>query len=405
MSDCTKRMTPVCEEVRHEAEASGECPKFSAPLPFGGNISSNGRCVSYRAPASPPADGTYGKVVVRNGVIVDALEEEVEQYTSSPCAPVPTPCDCAGGESGSLPQPSTVSGNLYGYDAANRPYAVVHVEAGSGIAVEGNGTSANPLTISANAEGATTSLRSANTAITVSGDGSSGNPYVVAHKSNESSQKYRGFSFDIYGHFLSYATPTDEAGAVQGIIAGNGIDVKMTSSGQVATISLAGALGNGEYVPNGEYILGGWRLKVKDNQLATMTRELTTPAGTYNLGGWVVQTNEFGSLSSIAEDATGVALSGKSYRNASTSITSASTTITLGRTSGLRVIAYCKGATMPTTASISIDGSDITTDAMLNQAHALSNALYGVGTHTVAISSTTAITGPLYIDIHMVEVV
>jgi hypothetical protein len=409
MKDCTKRMTPICNEVQHEAEASGECPKFTAPLPFGGEISSNGHCVNYIPPAAPPEDGTYGKVIVKNGAITGVMNEEVQQYTSSPCAPIPTPCDCQG-EGGSLPQPSTVSGNIFGYDAANRPYAVLHADAGDGITISGNGTESNPFVVAANPEALTVALRSGNTAIAVSGTGSGEDPFVVTHKSNDGSQTVNGYSFDTYGHFVSYTKPSDEETALRSLVAGSGINIQR--NGAVAIIALAGAVGSGEYVPDGVYRLGAWELKVTDNQLAHLERVITIPETSYNMGGWVVSTDEYGSITGVVEDAHGVALSGKSIRIGNTTITPpVSATINLGRTSGLRVTAICKGSTMPSNVSIAIDGATITTDVMLNQAHALSTAIYGVGNHTVTLSAPSSsstpvtITGPLYLDIQMVEVV
>ena len=62
---------------------------------------------------------------------------------------------------------------------------------------------------------------------------------------------------------------------------------------------------------------------------------------------------------------------------------------------------------MPT-VTFAIDGDSITTDIMGNRALALSSAIYGTGNHTIALSSSSSsatITGPLYIDIQMVEVV
>lgn len=403
MSDCVKRMTPVCNEVQHEAEAVGECPKFTAPLPFGGSISSNGYCVNYQPPSAPPPDGTYGKVIVENGVITGVRNEEVQQYTSSPCAPIPTPCDCEGGE---MPQPSSVSGNLFGYDATGKPYAVLHADAGTGVALTGNGTESNPLVISADPEVLNVSLRSGNAAITVTGNGSATEPYVVTHKMNDGSQTINGYSFDSYGHFLSYTTPSEEQTAIRSLVAGSGIDIKR--NGSVATIALAGAVGTGEYVPDGEYRLGAYVLKVFDNQLAKLTRVITLPEATYNMGGWLLSHDEYGTITSVTEDAVGVALSGKSVRVSTTNITNnVSTTINLGRTSGLRITAFCKGSSMPTNATILIDGTSMTTDVMLNQAHALGAALYGVGNHTVTLTASTSapITGPLYLDIQMVEVV
>ena len=132
--NCISRMLASCGATTLKEPEATKCENFSFCLPFGGHVEYDGTCIQY-TPGTPPADGVYSKIYIANGCIVGAEKYDPPIFSGSPCAPVPNPCDCDGSGGGSLPDPSTQSGNLFQYDAAGRPLVKVTINGGDGISV------------------------------------------------------------------------------------------------------------------------------------------------------------------------------------------------------------------------------------------------------------------------------
>lgn len=298
MSDCKPRQTAVCEEkVIQQASTQKACEDFSICLPFGGKLYSDGDCIAYDEPSSVPEDGVYGKVIVQNGCIVGVEPEEAYQYAATPCAPVPSPCDCDG-EGGGV-KLSTQAGNLLTQDATGALLAKLHYTAGDGIDISGDGTTANPLTISATGG-------SGEGGGTIAGEGiitvetHSGSYFVKHDETGKGTQTYGTITVDEYGHVTGYneASPS----GLTGIVGGEGIDVELNANTGVATISAQKPF----EMPDGDWMLGGYNVTVDEyGRVATVGRVINLPAGTYTFGNYDVTVNAYGSITRIAQSSGG----------------------------------------------------------------------------------------------------
>lgn len=299
MSDsvCIPRQTAVCEEKTLQQAEQKACEEFSACLPFGGRLHSNGGCIEYDAPSDPPEDGVYGKVIVQNGCIAGVMEDESYQYAAAPCAPVPSPCDCDG-EGGGV-DISTQAGNLITKDASGALAAILHWTAGDGITITGYGTVANPLKISATGgSGGSGAGVFGEDHITVAYE--SGNYFVKHDKTGNGTQTYGTITVDEYGHVTGY---NEEApSGLTGVVSGEGITVDTNPDTGIATISTAKPLNAAE----GDWTLGGYNATVDDyGRVTAMSRRISLPAGTYSLGDYDVTVNAYGSITGIQRNGGG----------------------------------------------------------------------------------------------------
>lgn len=273
---------PPCPEEPAEP-APQPCPGWDICLPWGGRIYSHNGCV-YGERGNPPPDGVYGKIVVANGCIIDALPEDVPLYTGNPCAPLPGDCASSGtpgvsgsggttsggttgggsgntGSSGNTGTssgggtstvaccpPSSASGNLYELDAAGRPLVRCHIEAGTAISVTGDGSDINPYVISASggssgSGGISTQavyIRSGNSAISVTGSGTRTDPFTITHKTGASGSA-DGMTFDQFGHCTSISTGSSDGAIskyITGIVGKDNVDVVVDPKSKIATIGL-----------------------------------------------------------------------------------------------------------------------------------------------------------------------
>lgn len=385
MSDC--RITSTCEEVIKEATASGGCPEFSVCLPFGGRLYSEGGCVNYEE-GTPPPDGVYSKVVVSNGCIVGLELADLPLYTSSPCAPVPVPCDCEGGGGSSLPDPSVTTGNLFQYDASGRPLVLLSARAGDGVSITGRGTSADPLIISSNpGESAGIQIRGTNL-ITVEGDGSADAPYRISHKTNGTAQSVMGMTFDDAGHLTGY-TPSQESGVIRGIIDGRGITVDTDTAKGIATVNLAEPLVKAQ----GDYTIGGYRLKVDANNIIYEIKQVIDfPAGVYRMGLIDVTVNEYGSITSVSILDESV-VSTSACRQFTGTATAREITFTTDKVSSFHIV--YTGTALPTGMTAYVDGTAVA-GLMIplsasSRFEAMTPALYSAGQHTVRVQASADI--------------
>lgn len=291
MSDekCTPRQTAVCEEkVLKEATDKAQCEDIDVCLPFGGRLYTNGGCLAYE-PGTAPEDGTYGKVKVQNGCIVGVEEDDASLYTASPCAPVPTPCDCDGSSSGI----SSVAGNLLYKDGSGNLAAVLHYEAGEGISMSGDGTVESPLTVAFNgATGGNVSGVIGRGAIQVT---ESNGVAIVEHKATSAGGGSIGqVQVDAYGHVIGFSESQNQG--INGVLGGDGIEVTMDNNTKIATVSLEDMLG----APSGVVMLGGYDATVDTKgRITDLDQKINLSSGTYALGDYNVTVNRLGSITKI----------------------------------------------------------------------------------------------------------
>lgn len=385
MSECRTVSAP-CEKILKEAEASGGCPEFSVCLPFGGRIYSEGGCVNYEE-GTPPPDGVYSKVVIKNGCIVDVELADLPLYTNSPCAPVPAPCDCDGG-GGSLPAPSTISGNLFAYDAAGRPLVLLSAKAGDGISVTGRGTADNPLIITAKpGESSGVQIRGTGL-IRVEGTGTAEQPYRISHATVGNATTVMGMSFDDAGHMTGY-TPSPESSTINAVSGGRGIDTETDLKTGLATIHLATPLHKAE----GDYLLGGFTLSVDENNIIyEIKRTIDFTEGVYRLGSVDVTINKYGSITETVAVPPEI-VSTSACRRYTDTDTVREITFTTDKVAAFHVV--YRGNNLPTTTKAYVDGTEVAgiliPTASPSGFEAVTPALYSAGTHTVRIQAGSAL--------------
>lgn len=389
---CVKRPLPDCGDSEQTGSDPGFCPDWDACMPFGGRLYSRGGCVQFEASATAPADGVYDRVVVQGGCITGVAGQEVASYQPRPCTE--TPCDCnsgsGGGESAEI---SDDPANLITEDASGL-LARLYASGSGGISVSGVGTQSSPLRIQASAQTARGYVQAGNTGISVSGAGTQSSPYAVSHKAGTgpANQTIAGMRFDEYGHLASYEAPTS-AGTVNGVVGRNGIEASTDIASGVVTLDLQETIQK----VKGTYRLGGYDVDVDQyGRFQLVGRAVDIAEGARYFGAYLVGLDGLGNITSVTDttqDRTVV------YHKASRRFTSdsASITFTTALVGNFRVTLH---AASVTSASISIDGTAVTTDHGTDWAGALSGARYALGQHTVSVSGT--FTGPGYLDVEIV---
>ena len=380
---CEDLKTPCCGEtevLQTAAKTSTQKTQadFSFCLPFNGKVVCSNGIISVTQP-KPPADGVYNTVTISSGCITALGTQEVPSTVASPCAPIPTPCDCDGTGSTAV---STQSGNLTKLDATGNVYTSISYKAGTGIKITGNGTTSSPLTISASTTASKVfELNSANAAITVTGSGTSSSPYTIKHKESSSAQNINGMSFDKFGHLTSYSAPSTST-FIKGIVGANGISSETASNG-IATISLEKPI----HPINGGRVLGGYNVVFDDyNRVTNITRQITLTAGTYLFGTASVSINAYGSITAIAGIDTDEIVG--THVVQLTSLTSNwSHNVKLGHSSYLLITIDTPGqAGNLSVDSLTIDGTAVSGSICgINRYVCLSSASYAKGSHTLVI--------------------
>lgn len=295
-NNCTPRMTPSCEKKTvaiADSSAAYLDEDISVCLPFGGTLYTEGGIIKHEPSATPPADGVYGKVVVKNGCIIGVEPEDVAIHTSAPCAPIPSPCDCGSGGTGSgggsLPSPSTTVGNLFGYDAAGRPLVRVFMQEGAGIDIAGAGTQTDPYVLSSTVDGGGTDVLATGALYTEEGNGH----VTVLHRDGKAAS-VSGMEFDAYGHLIRYTAPDPNAG-VSGVTAVLGDNYTTSAETNQLTGTAVVSLKVPNTVYKGKYILGGYEVELDGyNRIEHLKRVADFPAGEYVFGDYTVSIDEFG---------------------------------------------------------------------------------------------------------------
>lgn len=393
MSDdtCVRRMVPDCGDSEQKGTAEGFCPDWDVCLPFGGRLYSRDGCVQYEGSGTAPADGVYDRLTVQGGCITGVSGQEVASYQPRPCTE--TPCDCGQG-SGTDASVSDDSANLITEDLDGSLLAKLFATGANGITVSGAGTQSNPLRIQGASSTARGYVASGNTGISVAGSGTQSSPYTVSHKAGTgpANQTIAGMRFDEYGHLSSYTAPSS-AGTVNGVVGRNGIEATTETSSGVVTLDLQETINSVQ----GTYRLGGFDVDVdKYGRFQQIDREVSIAAGSRYFGAYLVGLDALGNITSVTDttqDRTVV------YHKASKRFTgdSASITFTTALVGNFRVTLH---AASVTSASVSVDGTSVTTDVAGGCACALTNARYSLGQHTVSVSGS--FTGPGYLDVEIV---
>ena len=389
---CVKRMVPDCGDSEQTGSDPGFCPDWDACMPFGGRLYSRDGCVQFEASGTVPEDGVYDRVVVQDGCIKGVAGQEVASYQPRPCTE--TPCDCNSGGSGGSVEVSDDPANLITEDVSGDLLAKLFATGAGGITVSGNGTQSSPLRIQAAAQTARGFVQAGNDGISVTGAGTQSSPYEVSHKigTGPANQTIAGMRFDEYGHLKSYETPSS-AGTVNGVVGRNGIEATTEISSGVVTLDLQETVQS----VKGTYRLGGFDVDVdKYGRFQQIDREVSISAGSRYFGAYLVALDALGNITDVTDttqDRTVV------YHKASKRFTgsSASITFTTALVGSFRVSLR---AASVTSASVSIDGTAVTTDHGTDWAEALSGARYALGQHTVSVSGTFS--GPGYLDVEIV---
>lgn len=389
---CVKRPLPDCGDSEQKGTSEGFCPDWDACMPFGGRLYSRDGCVQFEASGTAPADGVYDRVVVQDGCIKGVAGQEVASYQPRPCTE--TPCDCnSGSGGGGSADVSDDPANLITEDASGL-LARLYASGSGGISVSGAGTQSSPLRIQASAQTARGYVQAGNTGISVTGSGTQSSPYAVSHKAGTgpANQTIAGMRFDEYGHLKSYEAPTS-AGTVNGVVGRNGIEATTDIASGVVTLDLQETIQK----VKGTYRLGGFDVDVDQyGRFQQIDREVSIAAGDRYFGAYLVGLDALGNITSVTDttqDRTVV------YHKASRRFTGsdASITFTTALVGNFRVTLH---AASVTSASVSIDGTAVTTDHGTDWADALSGARYALGQHTVSVSGS--FTGPGYLDVEIV---
>lgn len=386
---CNPRMTTSCEKrtlATGDTEKSAYVAKdISVCLPFGGELYTDGGILKHEPASNPPADGVYGKVVVKNGCIIDVQPEDVALHTSAPCAPIPSPCDCGegGGSGGSgMAQPSTTAGNLFEYDAAGRPLVRVFMEEGSGIAIDGTGTKSNPFVLSADVEVGGAEVLASGALYTED----TGVATMILHRDGRSAS-INGMEFDAYGHLIGYSDPSQGESAIKQITAVMGDNYTTIGETNQLTGIATVALRKPDEVYDDKFNLGGYEIEYDEyNRIKYIVRKIDIDAGKYTLGGFDVTFNEYGSVTDI-----------RAKENVGAVTTSVSKVFTSGQQewkltftteepSSFRISVKCSA--QPQALTVQIDGVDYSTSQYkfgTNLLEVVPNATFPAGSHTVTL--------------------
>lgn len=389
---CVKRPLPDCGDSEQTGSDPGFCPDWDACMPFGGRLYSRDGCVQFEASGTAPADGVYDRVVVQDGCIKGVAGQEVASYQPRPCTEMPCDCNSGSGGGGSA-DVSDDPANLITEDASGL-LAKLYASGSGGISVSGAGTQSSPLRIQASAQPDRGYVQAGNTGISVTGSGTQSSPYEVSHKTGTgpANQTIAGMRFDEYGHLTSYEAPSS-AGTVNGVVGRNGIEATTDIASGVVTLDLQETIQK----VKGTYRLGGYDVDVDQyGRFQLVDRAVDIAAGERYFGAYLVGLDDLGNITSVTDTTQDRMVV---YHKASRRFTGSEAFITFvtALVGNFRVTLH---AASVTSASISIDGTAVTTDHGTDWAGALSDARYALGQHTVSVSGS--FTGPGYLDVEIV---
>lgn len=237
-------------------------------------------------------DGTYTSVTVVDGCIVSYGHADEATYTPPYCSPNPTSCqETSAGKSTALTISPSIGNTLS--QTSQGLFAKTRIEAGTGIAVTGDGTQNNPYNIALNK--ANTS--STGTIVAHSGLVSEinkttnvtriGMETVVAHGTYDVNNQ---FTVDEFGR-ITNITKREEP-LVQ---AGEGLD----SNNQGDTVSITHPTYDYDAGVN---TLGAYEVTLNaSGHVTALKRTVKLDKGIYNLGVYNVSLNEYGSITNIIQ--------------------------------------------------------------------------------------------------------
>lgn len=299
------RTTPKnthCVERAVEDPSPLPCDAFDVCLGAGRSLHFDGNCFRVEGASTIP-DGWYGEVQIVNGCIKDAKQSALPVYTPPPCV------GAAGHGSntpgvGTMPPISPDACNLLSMQGGALQ-AVLHVQAGAGVALSGCGTAQDPLHIAADTHGSeggsggggTVYLQAATpSALSITGSGTLQDAYQIGLKESPLPAGAHGaFTTDAYGRVIGY-TATASSDALMAISPGYGTEVATISPG-VAQVNLTHT-----GIKAGQYQLGGYTVGVDaSGRVTTAEPTIKLKASTYKIGDYDVAVNATGSITGITK--------------------------------------------------------------------------------------------------------
>lgn len=238
-------------------------------------------------------DGEYDTVTVADGCIVGYGNGASPTYTPPYCNPNPAPCGEGSGSAGGYSVSPQV-GNIL-EDSALGLYARSYVQGGTGIAVAGNGTEANPYKITSSVWSGITQITSNNPHISIDNTVATA-PSVGMAPTGFAAGVYAGFAIDRFGIVTGY---TEDSGDVVSEVM-SGLDIQVSSIGGTYTVSHATTLAGNTTIQAGAYEMrfsGGGHVE-------SATRNITVESGIYAIDGWLFTVNTYGAITNIASDPT-----------------------------------------------------------------------------------------------------
>lgn len=289
MNKCrTTRKNQHCGVEVVQEPSRTPCDPINVCLGFGRSLVWSGNCPEVRG-TTTISDGWYGQVHVVDGCIVDARDAQIPVYTPAPCAPAASPCDDGGSSSVTL---NPAACNLLTFTSGMLD-ARLHFGDSTGVTITGCGTANDPLRFSVEVDGGSVFVKSGSPqVIGVEGDGSMANPFTISLANGPLDAGWHGaYEIDMYGRVIGFdATRT---GLIEAVNDGDGIELKVESG--ILTANLKDV-----NVVAGQYTTGGYTYTVNSKgQVTNIRRDITIDEDTYQLGSYNVTVNAYGSITRI----------------------------------------------------------------------------------------------------------
>lgn len=290
MNKCrTTRKNQHCGVEVVQEPSRTPCSPINVCLGFGRSLVWSGNCPEVRGTPTIE-DGWYSQVHVVDGCIVDARDAQIPVYTPAPCAPAASPCEDGGSSSVTL---NPAACNLLTFTSGMLD-ARLHFGDSTGVTVTGCGTANDPLRFSVEVDAGSVFVKSGSPlAIGVEGDGSAANPFTISLANSPLDAGWHGaYEIDMYGRVIGFdATRT---GLIEGVNDGEGIELKVEAG--ILTANLKNVAGE----VAGQYTTGGYTYTVNaKGQVTNIRRDITITEDTYQLGSYNVTVNAYGSITRI----------------------------------------------------------------------------------------------------------
>jgi len=263
---------------------------FEVCLGLGRTLAYDGQVLSLQS-QTPPPDGTYTQFTIVNGCITEVGQAPLPVYTPPACTPNPIPCAGGSGGAAATPEPSPLAGNLFTYDASQRPLVQFNAVEGTGIDLQGDGTASNPMRITCTVSPTANAYTASGTPdkIGVTGSGTQTQPYLISHLTAGTAGTYGGLTVDAYGHVTSYNVPSGPA--ISNIL--DSADITVTRVNGTAQLYLSSAIADGWRV------IGGMNVQTTKGRIVAMTQIVNAPSGTYQFGDYQATFNTQGLMTDL----------------------------------------------------------------------------------------------------------